>query len=43
MNLDGGGSTQAYYMGGLAIVPGERRGLPMIHYARMIPSVGVVS
>ncbi|OQY21332.1 MAG: hypothetical protein B6I34_07490 [Anaerolineaceae bacterium 4572_32.1] len=42
LNLDGGGSAQAYYMGGRAIVPGDRRGLPLIHYERMVPSVGVV-
>lgn len=42
VNLDGGGSTQAYYMGGRAIVPGDRRGLPLVHYERMVPSVGVV-
>ncbi len=42
INLDGGGSTQAYYLGGQALVPGDRRGLPQVHYERMIPSVGLV-
>jgi len=42
VNLDGGGSAQAYYMGGRAIVPGDRRGLPLVHYERMVPSVGIV-
>ena len=42
VNLDGGGSTQAYYMGGQAVIPGDRRGIPQSIYQRMIPSVGVV-
>lgn len=42
VNLDGGGSTQAYYLGGRAVVPGDRRGLPQVHYERMVPSVGNV-
>ncbi|GJM40694.1 MAG: hypothetical protein DHS20C20_09760 [Ardenticatenaceae bacterium] len=42
VNLDGGGSTQAYFMGGRAITPGDRRGQPQTAYQRMIPSVGVV-
>lgn len=43
INLDGGGSAQVYYLGGRAIIPGERRGQPLIHYDRMIPSAGIVS
>ena len=42
VNLDGGGSTQAYYFGGRALVPGDRRGLPQMHYERMVPSAGIV-
>lgn len=42
VNLDGGGSTQAYYLGGQAVVPGNRRGLPRVHYERMVPSVGIL-
>lgn len=42
VNLDGGGSTQAYFMGGQAVIPGDRRGIPQAIYQRMIPSIGVV-
>jgi exopolysaccharide biosynthesis protein len=42
VNLDGGGSTQAYYLGGEIIGSGDRRGLPQVRYERMIPSVGLV-
>ena len=42
VNLDGGGSAQAYFKGGQAIVPGDRRGIPQVIYQRMIPSIGVV-
>jgi hypothetical protein len=42
VNLDGGGSTQAHYLGGEAIGSGDRRGLPRVRYERMIPSVGMV-
>jgi len=42
VNLDGGGSTQVFFMGGLATVPGDRRGLPGVHYERMVPSAGVL-
>ncbi len=43
VNLDGGGSTQAYYLGGQALIPADRRGLFQVHYERMVPSVGVLS
>jgi hypothetical protein len=43
VNLDGGGSAQAYYLGGRALIPGDRRGLFQIHYERMVPSIGVLS
>ncbi len=43
VNLDGGGSTQAYYLGGRALIPGDRRGLFQVHYERMVPSVGALS
>ncbi len=42
INLDGGGSAQVYYLGGRAIIPGERRGQPLVHYDRMIPSAAIV-
>jgi hypothetical protein len=42
VNLDGGGSTQAYYLGGEIVGSGDRRGLPQVRYERMIPSVGLV-
>lgn len=42
LNLDGGGSTQAYYDGRRALVPGDRRGAPGQPYERMVPSAGVV-
>jgi hypothetical protein len=40
VNLDGGGSAQAYFYGGRALIPGERRGLSQVHYERPIPSIG---
>lgn len=43
VNFDGGGSAQAYYYGGRALIPGERRGLPQVHFERPIPSIGVFS
>jgi hypothetical protein len=43
VNLDGGGSTQTYYMGGQALIPGDRRGLHQVHYERMVPAVGVLA
>jgi hypothetical protein len=42
VNLDGGGSTQIFFLGGLATVAGGRLGLPGVHYERMVPSVGVL-
>jgi len=42
INLDGGGSAQALYLGGRVIAPGERKGLSQVHFDRMIPSVGMV-
>jgi hypothetical protein len=42
VNLDGGGSTQAYFQGEQAIVPGDRRGVMQRSYERMVPSVGIV-
>jgi exopolysaccharide biosynthesis protein len=41
INLNGGGSTQVFYMGGLATVPGNRYRMPGTHSERMVPSVGV--
>ena len=40
VNLDGGGSTQVFFLGGLATVAGGRLGLPGVQYERMAPSVG---
>lgn len=42
LNLDGGGSTQAFFDGRPAVVPGDRRGTPGQVYERMVPSVGIV-
>ena len=42
VNLDGGGSTQVFFLGGLATVAGGRLGLPGVHYERMVPSVGML-
>ena len=42
LNLDGGGSTQAYFEGEEAVVPGDRRGVPGQRYERLVPSLGVV-
>jgi hypothetical protein len=42
INLDGGGSTQVFFLGGLATVAGGRLGLPGVQYERMVPSVGMV-
>lgn len=42
VNLDGGGSTQVFFLGGLATVAGGRLGLPGVQYERMVPSVGIL-
>jgi hypothetical protein len=42
INLDGGGSTQLFYRGGLATAPGNRFGTPGIQFERMVPSIGVL-
>ena len=42
VNLDGGGSAQAYFQGERAIVPGDRRGKLGHIFERMVPSVGIV-
>jgi hypothetical protein len=42
INLDGGGSTQLFYLGGLTTTPGNRYGLPGVGYERMVPSIGVL-
>ncbi len=41
-NLDGGGSSQLFFLGGATTVPGNRLGLQAVHYERMVPSIGVV-
>jgi len=43
INLDGGGSTQIFFLSGLTTVAGGRLGLPGVHYERMVPSVGLLS
>ena len=43
VNLDGGGSSQLFFLGGSATVPGGRLGLPTVHYERMVPSAGMVA
>ncbi|MFK7803053.1 MAG: phosphodiester glycosidase family protein [Anaerolineae bacterium] len=40
INLDGGGSAQAYFQNSQAVVPGDRRNKPGHSFERMIPSVG---
>ncbi|HSM54840.1 MAG TPA: phosphodiester glycosidase family protein [Candidatus Sulfomarinibacteraceae bacterium] len=42
LNLDGGGSTQAYHHGRRALIPGDRRGEPGQPYERMVPAMGIV-
>jgi len=42
VNLDGGGSSQLFFVGGSTTVPGNRLGLQAVHYERMVPSIGVV-
>jgi hypothetical protein len=42
VNLDGGGSTQVFFLGGLTTVAGGRLGLPGVHYERMVPSMGML-
>ena len=42
INFDGGGSAQVYYYGGRASPPGDRRRIPLVHYERMVPAVGMV-
>jgi exopolysaccharide biosynthesis protein len=42
INLDGGGSSQLFFLGGLTVVPGNRLGLQSVHYERMVPAIGVV-
>jgi len=41
INLDGGGSTQLFYRGGLATVPGNRYGMPGLQVERLVPAAGV--
>ena len=41
INLDGGGSTQVFYMGGLTTTPGNRYGMFGVTFERMVPSVGI--
>ncbi len=42
INLDGGGSTQLFYRGGLTTTPGNRYRLPGVQFERMVPSIGVL-
>ncbi len=42
VNLDGGGSTQLFFLGGLATVAGGRLGQSGVQYERMVPSVGML-
>lgn len=41
VNLDGGGSTQAYFNGQRALIPGDRREQPGKIFERMVPAVGM--
>jgi hypothetical protein len=42
INLDGGGSTQLFYLGGLTTVPGNRYRMPGVQFERMVPTIGVL-
>ncbi len=42
LNLDGGGSTQAYFEGAPVFPPSDRRNLPNGAFERLIPSAGIV-
>ncbi len=42
INLDGGGSTQLFFQGGLTTPAGGRYGMPGVHFERMVPAVGVL-
>jgi hypothetical protein len=42
INLDGGGSTQVFYMGGMITTPGNRYGMPGVRFERMVPEIGVL-
>lgn len=42
INLDGGGSTQLFYLGGTITTPGNRYGMPGVCFERMVPEIGVL-
>ncbi len=42
INLDGGGSTQLFYLGGLTTTPGNRYRIPGLWLERMVPEIGVL-
>lgn len=42
INLDGGGSTQMYYLGGEVTRSSDRRSMANILFERIVPSVGIV-
>jgi hypothetical protein len=42
INLDGGGSTQLFFLGGLTTPAGGRYGMPGVHFERMVPEIGVL-
>ena len=42
INLDGGGSTQLFFMGGLATPAGGRYGMPGVRFERMVPVIGAL-
>jgi len=42
INLDGGGSTHLFFLGGLATPAGGRYGMPGVHFERMVPDIGVL-
>jgi hypothetical protein len=42
INLDGGGSTQLFFLGGQATPAGGRYGMPGVHFERMVPVAGVL-
>jgi hypothetical protein len=42
INLDGGGSTQLFFLGGLTTAAGGRYGMPGVHFERMVPNIGAL-
>lgn len=43
VNMDGGGSSQLFFLGGATTVPGNRLGLQAVHYERMVPAIALIA